>query len=153
MAEPVWSQAQGILAPDSFTAELLNGAKVYVCCSPPAEPDAEVHTVLGCQPACCWRRCFAGAAVRCTLRVAVTGPQNLAANPQGGGWEWGWRRAGPVTELRTKVTLSMTTSSLMEVIVEPLWVGSIARTCMLVRPPQNLGAVTSMTRWHYCARR
>jgi hypothetical protein len=41
----------------------------------------------------------------------------------------------------------------MDVMVDQLWVGSTARTSILVGPPQNFGAVTSMTKWQYCARR
>ena len=37
--------------------------------------------------------------------------------------------AGPVTDLRMSVALSMTASSVLEVIVEPLCVGSMARIC------------------------
>jgi hypothetical protein len=40
----------------------------------------------------------------------------------------------------------MTASSLIDVIVDPLWVGSMARTSMLVGPPQNFGALTTRSR-------
>jgi hypothetical protein len=61
--------------------------------------------------------------------------------------------SGPHRALRTRVTLSMTAGLMVVVIPLLVWVGSMARTRMLVSSPWNLGAVTSRAMKLQLARR